>query len=166
MITVKSTDEKYKWRTGRSCVYDINLHIVFVTKYRRGVFTPEMLSRLNVLFKETCEQMDGKLHEFNGEDDHVHLLVSYPPKLAISNFVGKLKGKSSYFLRREYWDQIKDKLWGKHLWSPSYCAASCGGAPLEVIKQYIQNQQKPTSQKSIKKSIALTGKKQTRLTRP
>jgi putative transposase len=110
--------------------------------------------------------MDCKLHEFNGEDDHVHLLVSYPPKLAISNLVEKLKGKSAYFLRKEYWNQIKNKLWGKHLWSPSYCAVSCGGAPLDIIKQYIQNQQKPTCQKSVKKSITLTGRKRTRLTRP
>jgi len=166
MNNIKSTDDKYRWRTGRSCVYDINLHLVFVTKYRRGVFTLEILSRINDLFKETCEQMDSKLLEFNGEDDHIHILVSYPPKLAIANLVGKLKGKSSYFLRKEYWNHIKDKLWGKHLWSPSYCAVSCGGAPLEVIKKYIKNQQKPTDSKSIKKSIALSGKKQTRLTRP
>jgi putative transposase len=102
----------------------------------------------------------------NGEDDHVHLLVSYPPKLAISNLVGKLKGKSTYFLRKEYWNPIKNKLWGKHLWSPSYCAVSCGEASLDIIKQYIQNQQKPTCQKNVKKSITLTGRKRTRLTRP
>jgi putative transposase len=166
MNNIKSIDKEFKWRTGRSCVYNINLHLVFVTKYRQNVFTPEILSRLNSLFKETCEQMGGKLHEFNGENDHVHLLVSYPPKLAVANLIGKLKGKSSYFLRKEYHDQIKDKLWGNHFWSPSYCAVSCGGAPLKIIKQYIQNQQKPISQKNIKKSLALTGKKRTRLTRP
>jgi putative transposase len=69
--------------------------------------------------------------------------------------VGKLKGKSAYFLRQEYWEQLKDKLWGKHLWSPSYCAVSCGGAPLDTIKQYIQNQQQPASDKSIKKAVKL-----------
>jgi putative transposase len=159
-------DKKYEWRTGRSCVYDINLHLVFVTKYRRDVFTKEMLSRLKDLFAETCDQMGCTLHEFNGEDDHVHLLLSFPPKLAISNLVGKLKGKSAYFLRQEYLEKLKDKLWGKHLWSPSYCAVSCGGAPLDIIKQYIQNQREPASDKSIKKSKALTGRKRTRYTRP
>lgn len=159
-------DKKYEWRTGRSCVYDINLHLVFVTKYRRDVFTKEMLSRLKTLFAETCDQMSCTLHEFNGEDDHVHLLLSFPPKLAISNLVGKLKGKSAYFLRQEYREQLKDKLWGKHLWSPSYCAVSCGGAPLDIIKQYIQSQQQPASDKSIKKSKALIGRKRTRYTRP
>jgi putative transposase len=159
-------DKKYEWRTVRSCIYDIKLHLVFSTKYRRDVFTKDMLSRLKDLFAETCDQMGCTLHEFNGEDDHVHLLLSFPPKLAISNLVGKLKGKSAYFLCQEYWEQLKDKLWGKHLWSPSYCAVSCGGAPLDTIKQYIQNQRKPASDKSIKKSIALTGRKRTRYTRP
>jgi len=69
-----------------------------VTKYRKDVFTKEMLLRLHDLFKETCLQMDGELLEFNGEDDHVHLMVSCPPKLALSALVSKLKGKSSYFL--------------------------------------------------------------------
>ena len=80
---------------------------------------------------------------FNGEGDHVHLLVSYPPKISISNFAGKLKGKSSYFLRREFKRELRTKLWGVHLWSPSYCAVACGGATLEILKEYIQNQQQP-----------------------
>jgi putative transposase len=80
---------------------------VFVTKYRRRRFTEEMLSRLNLLFKEPCKQMDCKLHEFNGEDDHVHLLVAYPPKLAISNLVRKLKGKSAYFSEKNIGTRLK-----------------------------------------------------------
>jgi len=159
MNNVKSADKKYDWRTGRSCVYKIQLHLVFVTKYRRGVFSQEMLNRLEIIFKETCSQMGGSLLEFNGEDDHVHLMLSYPPKLAVANLVGKLKGKSAFFLRKEYRNELKDKLWGIHLWSPSYCAVSCGGAPLELIKEYINNQKNPPSQISIRKSIALTGRK-------
>ncbi len=96
-----------------------------------------MLERLQALFDETCQQMDVELIAFGGEDDHVHLMVCCPPKLAVSNLVGKLKGKSSYFLRQEYWLQIKSKLWGVHLWSPSYCLVSCDGAPLDVVSKYI-----------------------------
>ena len=125
--------EKFKWRTGRSCIFKNFVHLVFVTKYRRNVFDDEMLKRLSELFKETCTQMDVELIEFGGEDDHVYLLVCCHPKLAISNLVGKLKGKSSYFLRQEYWHKLKEKLWGKHLWSPSYCVVSCGGVPLEPV---------------------------------
>lgn len=83
------------------------------------------------------------------------LLISVHPKHAISNLVGKLKGKSSYVLRRSFWDEIKEKLWGNHFWSPSYCVVSCGGASLDVVKKYIEDQRTPTSEKNAKKSMSL-----------
>lgn len=97
----------YEWRTGRHCVLKNHINLVFVTKYRRGVFTDEMLNHLKLVFKETLEQMGGELIEFCGEDDHVHLLVSAHPKTAISNLVGKLKGNSSYFLRKIIGHKLK-----------------------------------------------------------
>ena len=103
--------------------------------------------------------MDCELLEFGGEHDHVHLMVSIHPKVAVSNLVGKLKGKSSYILRREYWNRIKTMLWGNHFWSPSYCVVSCGGASLDVIKQYIENQNTPPSVRAVKTSRALSQKK-------
>lgn len=145
----------YEWRTGRSCVYKNNIHLVFVTKYRRDVFTMEMLNSLKEICEETCKQMDCELLEFGGEHDHAHLMVAIHPKVAVANLVGKLKGKSSYVLRREYWSAIKKKLWGKHFWSPSYCVVSCGGASLKVVKAYIQNQRKPPSDKQVKQSKAI-----------
>jgi putative transposase len=159
--------EIFAWRTGRSCIFKNFIHLVFVTKYRRDVFTKEMLLDMKEIFNETCKQMNSELLEFGGEDDHVHLLISYPPKKALSNIVGKLKGKSSYILRNKYWEQIKAKLWGAHLWSPSYCAVSCGGAPLEIVKKYIETQREPPPAKQIKKSLTLSGRKrQSSLTRP
>lgn len=159
--------ENFAWRTGRSCVFKTFVYLVFVTKYRRNVFTQEMLEDLRRVFKETCQQMDGELLEFGGEDDHVHMLLCYPPKSALSNIVGKLKGKSSYILRQKYWDQLKSKLWGNHLWSPSYCAVSCGGAPLDIVKKYVESQRQPPSEKAIEKSKSLTGRKRPRsLTHP
>mgnify|MGYP001195392120 CR=1 FL=1 len=151
--------EKYDWRTGRSCVFKNIIHLVFVTKYRRNAITDEMLLRLNELFKETCLQMAAELLEFNGEDDHVHLLVSCPPKLAVSNLVQKLKGKSAYFLRKEFWTLIKDKLWGNHFWSPSYCVVSCGGAPLETVKKYIEDQRRPLQKNQIERSKRFAGRR-------
>lgn len=148
----------YEWRTGRSCLFKNHVHLVFVTKYRRDVFTLEMLARIKTLFLQTCEQMDVELIEFGGEDDHVHLLVSVPPKLALANLVGKLKGKSSYFLRKEFWPELKRKLWGNHLWSPSYCVVSCGGAPLDIIKQYVENQRTPPSSKKVHQSKLMSAK--------
>ncbi len=145
--------EEHDWRTGRSCVYKLFYHLVFVTKYRRGVFTEEMLIRLEEVYRQTCKQMEGELLTFSGESDHVHLMVSAPPKTAVSNLVGKLKGKSSYVLRREYSVELEGKLWGKHLWSPSYCAVSCGGGALEVVKDYVEQQQRPPSTQATRRSI-------------
>jgi putative transposase len=142
----------YQWRIGRSCVYKNNLHLIFVTKYRQNAITLEMITRLKEIFHETCLQMDSELLEFNGEDDHVHLMVSVHPKVAVANLVGKLKGKSAYILRKEFWHHIKDKLWGNHFWSPSYCAVSVGGATLETVKAYIENQKKPPSLRKINQS--------------
>jgi putative transposase len=149
-------NNKFEWRTGRHCVFKNMVHLVFVTKYRRGVFTDKMLARLNEVFAETMEQMEGELVEFGGEDDHVHLLISCHPKTAVSNLVGKLKGKSSYVLRKEFWEAIKPKLWGEHFWSPSYCVVSCGGAPLEVVRAYIEEQRKPSEKRQIEQSLRFT----------
>jgi putative transposase len=85
----------------------------------------------------------AELTEFNGEADHVHLLVHYPPKVALSRLVDSLKGVSARRLRQEFPDHIRRYLWGDHFWSPSYFAASAGGAPLKVIKEYIENQKRP-----------------------
>ena len=148
--------EKYPWRTGRSCVFKNHVHLVFVTKYRRNLFNPAMLAFLHDVFIQTCEQMEAELIEFGGEDDHVHLMVACPPKLAIANLVGKLKGKASYLLRREYWPEIKQKLWGSHFWSPSYCVVSCGGAPLDIVRQYISDQRAPPTDRGIAHSKRLT----------
>ena len=133
----------FDWRTGRHCVFKNTVHLVFITKYRRDVLTDQMLKRIEELLKETCEQMDCELIEFNGEHDHTHLMVSVHPKVAVSNLVGKLKGKSAYFIRQEFSKEVKNKLWGDHFWSPSYCVVSCGGASLEIVKKYIEDQRRP-----------------------
>ena len=88
--------KKYEWRTGRYCIYRNYVHLVFVTKYRRGVFTEEMLNDMKDIFVETCTQMECELLEFGGEDDHVHLMLSFPPKLALSNLVGKLEHRGEF----------------------------------------------------------------------
>ena len=154
--------KEFSWRTGRKCVFKNFVHLVFVTKYRRDVFTNEMLEKLQVIFRETCLQMGAELLEFGAEGDHVQLMVSCPPKLAVAKLVGKLKGKSSYFIRREFLSQVKTKLWGDHLWSPSYCVVSCGGAPLQIVKQYIADQRRPAITKSVKQSENFTGRKRDR----
>ena len=131
-------------RQGRHCVFLMHVHLVFVTKYRRGVFTREILEDLQTIFASVCTDFAAELVEFDGEDDHVHLLVTYPPKLAISSLVNSLKGVSSRLIRKRGYPDLQRKLWGGSLWSPSYFAGSCGGAPIAVIRQYIENQRTPT----------------------
>ena len=97
-------------------------------------------SVLKKLFADTCDRLECKPVEFGGEGDHVHLLVSLSPKVAICKLVGRLKGCSSYVLRKIMRKEISSRLWGKHLWSPSYCVVSCGGASLDVVKSYVANQ--------------------------
>ena len=121
----------------------MHVHLVFVTKYRRGVFTKDILDSLRPIFSSVCKDFEADLVEFDGEDDHVHLLVNYPPKVAISRLVNSLKGISSLLIRRKEYPSIREKLWGGSLWSPSYFAGSCGGAPFEVIRQYIEQQKTP-----------------------
>lgn len=125
-------------RTGRHCVFNMHVHLVFVAKYRRDVFSKEILLTMQEVFRRVCIDFEAELVEFDGEHDHVHLLVNYPPKVAISSLVNSLKGASSRILRKKH-PEIRNKLWGNALWSPSYFAASCGGAPIGIIKQYISN---------------------------
>jgi putative transposase len=94
---------------------------------------------LQTHFTKTCLDLDAALIAVDGESDHVHLLVEYPPKISVSDIVNKLKGTSSRFLRIERSD-IAKRYYNGVLWSPSYFAVSAGGAPLEVIKQYVENQ--------------------------
>ena len=121
----------------------MHVHLVFVTKYRRAVFSRQILTDLKEIFSSVCFDFESELVEFEGEEDHVHLLINYPPKVAVSKLVNSLKGVSSRLIRKRKYSSIQRALWGDSLWSPSYFAGACGGAPLEVIRQYIEQQKSP-----------------------
>lgn len=129
-------------RRGRHCVFALHVHLVFVTKYRTNVFDRDALQRLRVIFEKVCLDFEAQLVEMNGQAEHVHLLVNYPPKRSVSSLVNSLKGVSSRLLRLERPDMEK-RYWKNVLWSPSYFAASCGGAPLGILKQYVEQQKTP-----------------------
>jgi len=116
--------------------------LVFVTKYRYRTFDGNALERLRAIFSKVCRDFEAQLVEMDGEDNHVHLLVNYPPKRSISALVNSLKGVSSRLLRLERPDLTR-RYWKGVLWSPSYFAASCGGAPIGVLKAYIEQQRTP-----------------------
>ena len=129
-------------RKGRHCVFAIHAHLVFVTKYRKRAFTSESLDILKEVMQKVCDDFGVELAAFEGEDNHVHVLVNYPPQIQLSKLVNSLKGVSSRMLRQRM-PSIANRYYKNVLWSPSYFAASCGGAPLSVIKQYVEQQDRP-----------------------
>ena len=129
---------------SRHATHLLHAHLVFITKYKFNILTKEHIDFLGVIFKDTLEEMGAILEEYDGENNHVHLLILYPPKYSISSIVNNLKGRSSRLLRRDM-PKVKERYWGNGsaLWSRSYFAGSVGGAPLEIVKQYIQQQDTP-----------------------
>jgi putative transposase len=109
------------------------------------VFTKEVLDDLRTVFASVCTDFEAERVAFDGEDDHVHRLVHYPPKVSVSALVNSLKGVSSRMIRKKDDPAIRKKRWGGALWSPSYCAGSGGGAPIAILRQYIEQQRTPDS---------------------
>lgn len=132
--------EKTDYRRGRTVVSLLHVHLVFVTKYRRDVLSERAIEVIREACASVCADFEAKLVELNGEDDHVRLLVEYPTTVALSRLVNSLKGVSSRMLHAREFPEVQRRLWGGHLWSPSYFAVSCGGAPIEIVRQYIENQ--------------------------
>ena len=127
-------------KTQHHCVYNIKYHLVLVTKYRHKVIDSAILESLVKQTKERIESWEGELVEINGEPDHLHILFELPPKHAVSDFVNALKTGTSRRIRKEFSDHLKPFYWKPVFWSRSYCVVTCGGAPLSVIKKYIENQ--------------------------
>ena len=126
-------------RTKRHVVHALHMHLVFITRYRRKVFNVLMMERMKYHFERVCEEFGCRLIETGGEGDHVHLLVEPLPHTTPSKLVNSLKGVSSRMLRKEF-PQLEKHFWKGGLWSPSYFIASCGGAPLKIVKEYIEKQ--------------------------
>jgi putative transposase len=127
-------------RRGRTCVTDLHAHLVFVTKYRRNVLTKRVMVIVRASFLSVAKDLGFTVDAVNADHDHVHLLIRFPPKLSVSTMVNLLKGVSSRMIRHVAYPEVVNNLHGTHFWSPSYFAASCGGAPLSLVKQYIDQQ--------------------------
>jgi putative transposase len=117
--------------------------LVFVTKYRHKVFTDTHLTRLEEIMREVCADFETELTEFNGDNNHLHLLVNFPPKIALSRLVNSLKGVSSRRMRQEFPELAAHYYRANKLWSGSYFAGSVAGAPLSIVRQYIEQQNRP-----------------------
>ena len=130
---------------GRS-ITDLKAHLVLTTKYRRKVFTGKMIERLHEVFEDLLDKWDCKIVEFNGEEDHVHLLFQYHPEIQLSKLVNSLKSVSSRRLRQEFLPELERVYFQKKvLWNSSYFLASCGGVTISTLRKYIENQNSPIS---------------------
>jgi putative transposase len=131
--------ESTDFRTGRHVVCALHAHLVFLTKYRHDVLSEAARRDLRPIFAKVCADFDAELIDCSGADDHVHLQIIYPPKVALSKLVNSLKGVSSRLLR-EGRPEIHGRYCNGVLWSPSYFVASCGGAPMSIITDYLRSQ--------------------------
>lgn len=125
------------------CVYKLTYHLVLVTKYRRKCFTNEMLNRLEEIVRKNCQDWEIDLLEFNGEADHIHLLLEMHPNIMPSKFINNIKTVSSRLIRKEFDAELKQYYWKPVLWTRAYCLLTTGGATIDVIREYIKNQERP-----------------------
>ncbi len=141
-MSVHNKDLLKGYLRKRHSVTKLVVHLVFTTKYRRKLFDGYMIQQLRESFENAREKLECQLLEMDGEKDHVHLLVAYPPKLAISVMVNNLKSTSSRRLRilnTHLTAQSKSGL----MWSRSYFACSAGGATIETLKDCVNSQNTP-----------------------
>jgi len=138
----KEMTKQQKVRKSKNAVFLMHVHLVFVTKYRKKVFDSRHLKYIEELTLHICKQKQCTLKEFNGEKDHIHILIEYPPKLAVTELINLIKGSSSRRLKQNF-PSRKYKFPKGALWSHSYFAGSVGGATLDVVKKYIENQDRP-----------------------
>jgi REP-associated tyrosine transposase len=140
----------YRWpltvsqeiRTGRHCAFPLHAQLVFVTKFRHRVSGDGHLVRLEEILRDVCTDFEVERVEFNGESTHVHLPVHVPPKAALAKLVNSMTGESRR-RRQEFPDLVQHYWRAQNLWSASCSAGSAGGAPLDIVKQYIENQNRP-----------------------
>ena len=131
--------KNYRKTTGS--VFRLNYHIVLVAKYRRKIFiNDKLIERLKEIIKEISLLYDIIMINQESSLDHIHLLIDTTPKINLSNYINMIKGISSRFLRKEFREELKDKLWGKSLWYSSYFITTVGDASVDIINNYIKNQ--------------------------
>ena len=128
-----------EYRRGAHTVFDIHLHLVWITKYRRPALTGDVAVRVRDLIRDICGQHDVAMLTGHVSKDHVHLLVSIPPQTTISRLMQWLKGRTAHHLLAEF-PHLKKQFWGRHLWARGYFCCSSGDVTDEVIAQYIANQ--------------------------
>ena len=119
-------------------VFLLHYHLILVIKYRRQVFDQAISDRAREIFEYIAPRYNITLQEWNHDKDHVHILFKAHPNSEISKFINAYKSASSRLIKKEF-PEVRKKLWKEYFWSQSFCLLTTGGAPLEIIKQYIEN---------------------------
>lgn len=127
---------------GRGCVYSIQYHIVWCVKYRHRILTPQVENKLVEILDMVADYENFQILECNTDKDHIHLLINCSPQHYIPDIIQKLKGNSSRLLMKEFGTVLKKKLWGGHLWNPSYFVSTILENTEEQIRKYIKNQKR------------------------
>ena len=127
------------YRKSSHTVYDIKYHIVWITKYRKQILRADIAHRLRELTREICRANDVEIMKGNISRDHVHIFVSVPPHISVSQLVQSIKGKTSRKLLMEF-KTLSRAFWGRHIWARGYFVASSGNVTDEVIMKYIEQQ--------------------------
>ena len=125
--------------TNNHSVFMLRYHLIFVVKYRRKVIDDTISERLKAIYEYIASGYNITLCEWNHDKDHVHILFRAHPNTEISKFINAYKSASSRLIKKEF-PLIRHKLWKEYFWSRSFCLLTAGGAPLEVIKRYIESQ--------------------------
>ncbi len=128
---------KKKKKTSHS-VHDLKVSLVWITKYRYKVLNPAIGVRIREIIRQICDSKDIQIIKGNVSQDHVHIYVSYPPKISVSDIVRFFKGRSSKKIQEEF-PQLSKRYWGKHFWGIGYAAFSSGQVTDEMIKHYLEN---------------------------
>ena len=128
------------YRTTAHSKYDLKVHLVFIPKYRKKILTGVVATTVRDLIRQICREIDVEIVSGKVAIDHVHLFVSYPPHVSVSDIMKKIKGKSSYKMF-SIMPNLRKIFWGRHFWSRGYLAVSTGNITDEMIQEYIKGQE-------------------------
>ena len=126
-----------RYRKGSHSTHDLKVHLVWCTKYRHKALQHDVACRIRDLLRQICEANDIQIVKGHVSKDHIHLYVSYPPKLSVSEMIKRLKGRSSKMIQAEF-PELGAKFWGRHFWGIGYAAFSSGTVTDQTIQEYLE----------------------------
>ena len=132
------------YRTGSHTITSIQIHIVWITKYRYKVLTGEIAERAKLLVRRICSEENVEILSGVVSSDHIHILISMNPSISFSRLVKFLKGKTSHQLQMEF-PSLRKRYWGQHLWARGYFAVTVGNVTDEMVKKYIEHHLESTN---------------------